>query len=241
MSKDGQCRPSERKVNLTVRDISKLLSVSEKTIYRWLKQGSIPAYRIQDQYRFSRAEILEWATARRLSVSPTIFDEAPKEAAGPSTSLVRALETGGIHYRVSGGDKASVLRSLVGYLPLPEGTDRAFLAEMLIARENLGSTAVGNGIAIPHPRFPVILPPSPDTLSLCFLDQPVDFGALDGRPVKTLFVLINSTVKSHLRLLSRLAFALQDAEVGRCLAQESGREAIFDAFARVDAGLAAGA
>ena len=57
------------------------------------------------------------------------------------------------------------------------------------------------------------LPPSPDTLSLCFLDQAVDFGALDGLPVKSLFVLISSTVKSHLRLLSRLAFALQDDAV----------------------------
>ncbi len=227
-------------MNLTVRDISKLLSVSEKTIYRWLKQGSIPAYRIQDQYRFSRAEILEWANARRLAVSPTIFDEASREAAAPSAvSLVEALKAGGIHYRVSGEDKASVLRSLVGYLPLPEGTDRAFLAEMLIARENLGSTAVGNGIAIPHPRFPVILPPSPDTLSLCFLDRPVDFGALDGRPVKTLFVLVSSTVKSHLRLLSRLAFALQAPEVLERLAEEAGREAILDAFAQVDSGLAA--
>ncbi|MGC8763024.1 MAG: PTS sugar transporter subunit IIA [Acidobacteriota bacterium] len=224
-------------MNLTVRDISKLLSVSEKTIYRWLKQGSIPAYRIQDQYRFSRGEILEWATARRLPVSPTIFDENPKEAADPPVSLVGALDAGGIHYRVGGEDKTSVLQNLVGYLPLPEGTDRAFLAQMLIARENLGSTAVGNGVAIPHPRFPVILPPSPDTLSLCFLDHPVDFGALDGRPVKALFVLVSSTVKRHLRLLSRLAFALQDAEVGRCLAQEAGREAILGAFARVDAGL----
>lgn len=229
-------------MNLTVRDISKLLSVSEKTIYRWLKQGSIPAYRIQDQYRFSRAEILEWATARRLAVSPKIFDEAPRdEAETPPVSLSEALRSGGIHYRVSGEDKSSVLRSLVGYLPLPEGVDRTFLAEMLIARENLGSTAVGNGVAIPHPRFPVILPPSPDTLALCFLDHAVDFGALDGQPVRILFVLVSSTVKSHLKLLSRLAFALQDPDVGRCLGEEAGREAILEAFARVDASLAAGA
>lgn len=228
-------------MNLTVRDISKLLSVSEKTIYRWLKQGSIPAYRIQDQYRFSRAEILEWATARRLSVSHTIFDEAQEPSPEPPPSLVRALRAGGIHYRVGGEDRASVLRSLVGYLPLPEGTDRAFLAEMLLARENLGSTAVGNGIAIPHPRFPVILPPAPDTLSLCFLERPVDFEALDGCPVKTLFVLVSSTVKSHLRLLSRLAFALKDSEVLRCLEGESGREAILEAFDRVEARLETGA
>lgn len=231
----------EGRVNLTVRDISKLLGVSEKTVYRWIKQGSIPAYRIQDQYRFSRAEILEWATARRLAVSPSVFDEGPSPSPEPPASLVRALQAGGIHYRVSGDDKETVLCNLVGYLPLPEGTDRAFLAEMLLARENLGSTAVGNGIAIPHPRFPVILPPAPDTLSLCFLERPVDFGALDGRPVKALFVLISSTVKSHLRLLSRLAFALKDGDVLRHLDEEAGREAILQAFERVEARLGTGA
>ena len=229
-------------MNLTVRDISKLLSVSEKTIYRWLKQGTIPAYRIQDQYRFNRAEILEWATSRRVAISPKAFDDGPSDPAFLAPlSLVAALGRGGIHYRVSGEDKTAVLKNLVQILPLPEGTDRALLAEMLLARENLGSTAVGHGIAIPHPRFPVILPPSPDSLSLCFLDHPVDFGALDGQPVSTLFVLASSTVRNHLRLLSRLAFALQDDAARQVLTPETGRDAILAAFARVDAALGEGA
>ncbi len=228
-------------MNLTVRDISRLLSVSEKTVYRWLKQGTIPAYKIQDQYRFNRAEILEWATSRRVAISPSAFDAGPSEGPAPRpVSLVESLRGGGIHYRVSGADKAAVLKNLVQILPLPEGTDRTLLAQMLLARENLGSTAVGNGIAIPHPRFPVILPPSPDTLSLCFLDHPVDFGALDGQPVAVLFVLVSSTVRNHLRLLSRLAFALQDQAVRHSLTPETGREAIMEAFARVNASLSEG-
>ena len=229
-------------MQLGVRDVARLLSVSEKSIYRWIQQGQLPAYKVQDQYRFNRAEILEWATSRKVALSPKAFDDSPSEAAalGP-VSLVSSLRGGGIHYRVSGEDKAAVLKNLVEILPLPDGTDRTFLAEMLLARENMGSTAVGNGIAIPHPRFPVILPPSADTLSLCFLDHPVDFGALDGQPVNILFVLVSSTVRNHLRLLSRLAFALQNDEVRHCLVPETGREAIMDAFARMDGALGEGA
>jgi len=52
-------------MQLTVRDAAKLLAVSEKTIYRWINQGSLPAYRVNEQYRFNRAELLEWATARK--------------------------------------------------------------------------------------------------------------------------------------------------------------------------------
>jgi PTS system nitrogen regulatory IIA component len=221
-------------MNLSVKDVGRLLGVSEKTVYRWIKQGAIPAYRIQEQYRFHRAEILEWATSRRLAVSPEIFDE-PEAGGSGAAGLVAALKAGGIHYRLRGSDKASLLCAVVELLPLPEGTDRAFVAQMLLARENLGSTAVGGGVAIPHPRFPVILPPSPDTLSLCFLDEGVDFGALDGQEVRTLFVLISPTVKNHLRLLSRLAFALQDPALRDLLVRQADREALLGAFAAVDA------
>ncbi len=45
-------------MQLTVRDISGLLNVSQRTVYRWIKSESIPAYRVHDQYRFNRSEIL---------------------------------------------------------------------------------------------------------------------------------------------------------------------------------------
>ena len=220
-------------MNLTVRDIGRLLGVPEETVYRWLKEGAIPAYRIQEQYRFDRAEILEWATARGLSLSPHLFDEpAPKDSAPPRGRLAAALAAGKIHYGVGGSDRASVLREVVGLLPLPKEADRSFLLEMLLARENLGSTALGHGIAIPHPRFPVIVPPSPDLLALCFLERPIDFHAPDGEPVGTLFVLISSGVKGHLALLSRLAFALKDPDTMDLLKRKAEPDAILETFSR---------
>src|SRR5438445_5742394 len=99
-------------MQLTVRDAAKLLAVSEKTIYRWINQGSLPAYRVNEQYRFNRAEILEWATARKINVSVEIFDE-PESHAAPLPLLVNALEAGGIFYRLGGQDKESVLRARV--------------------------------------------------------------------------------------------------------------------------------
>lgn len=225
-------------MNLTAKDVCRLLSVSEKTLSRWVKEEGLPSHRIQDQDRFNRAEVLEWATARRIPVSPTMFDD-PGDAASV-LSLEGALRAGGIYYGVDGEDRASILSAVVGRLPLPEGTDRELLGEMLLARENLGSTAVGNGIAIPHPRFPVVVPPAPDTLSLCFLDHPVEFGALDGKPVHTLFVMVGATVKGHLRLLSRLAFALQDPAFRALLEARAEADRLFAAAAAADARTAHG-
>jgi len=55
----------EKFMQLTVRDVAKLLAVNEKTVYRWVQQSSLPGYRVNNQYRFNRAELLEWATPTR--------------------------------------------------------------------------------------------------------------------------------------------------------------------------------
>ncbi len=223
-------------MKLQVKDAARLLSVSEKTIYRWIKQGSIPAYRLNDQYRFNRAELLEWATARRIPLSPEIFREAESEAAS-LPQLRDALQAGGVFYRIDGADKATALHHVVEVMRLPDEVDREFLYQVLLAREALGSTAVGDGIAIPHVRNPVILHLQRPMVTVCFLEQPVDFFALDGKPVNVLFTLISPTVRAHLHLLSRLSFALRDPGVKAAVTGQASREELFAAVERFESGL----
>ncbi len=169
----------------------------------------IPAYRINEQYRFNKTELLEWATSSRIQVSPTIFAEGETSSI-PLPSLSEALKAGGVSYRVEGRDQASVLRSVVDSLKLPEEVDRDFLYKVLLARETLGSTGIGDGIAIPHVRNPVVLHVSKPTVSLSFLERAIDFQAIDCKPVNILFTLISPSVRAHLHLLSRLGFVLRD-------------------------------
>jgi PTS system nitrogen regulatory IIA component len=220
-------------MRLTVRDAASLLAVSEKTIYRWIKQGSIPVYRLNDQYRFNRAELLEWATSRRIPVSPEIFHEAEGESAS-LPRLLEALEAGGIFYRIGGQDKPAVLQAVVETLHLPEEVDRDFLLKILLAREALGPTAIGDGLAVPHPRNPVVLHLAKPMICLCFLDHPVDFGALDGEPVGVLFTILSPTVRAHLHMLARLSFALREPGFRSALATQASRGEILRAAAAVD-------
>lgn len=223
-------------MQLVVRDVARLFNVSEKTVYRWIDQGILPAYRINDQYRFNRAELLEWATSRRMNVSPEIFTE-PESSATPLPGLVDALQVGGIFYRIGGTNKETVLRAVVETLRLPEEVDRDFLLRVLLAREALESTGIGDGIAIPHVRNPVVLHVSRPLITLCFLEQAVDFGALDGKPVNIVFSLISPTVRAHLRLLSRLSFALQDPGFKTVILRQGSRDEIFAEARRVEAEL----
>jgi len=223
-------------MQLTVRDVTRLLNVSEKTVYRWISQGTLPAYRINEQYRFNRAELLEWATARKINVSPEIMQE-PEGDAAAAPRLVEGLQAGGIHYRVGGTDAPSVLRAIVDLMRLPDEVDREFLFRVLLAREELGSTAVGDGIAIPHARNPIVLHVTKPSVTLCFLERPIEFGALDGRPVHALFSLVSSTSRAHLHLLSRLAFALNDPGFKSAVTRQASRDEIVGEATRVESGL----
>lgn len=221
-------------MNLSVKEAAGLLRVSEKTIYRWIKQQIVPAYRVAEQYRFNRAELVEWATSRRISVAPDILQE-PEGNSQPLPTLAEALEAGGIFYRLGGQTRNSALAEVVQHLRLPEEVDRDYLLKVLIARERLASTALGGGIAIPHPRNPVLLHVTRPTVTLCFLENPVDFRSLDGTPVHILFTLITPTLRSHLHLLSTLGFALRDERLRTILSAEGSREEILTALRTVEA------
>jgi PTS system nitrogen regulatory IIA component len=125
---------------------------------------------------------------------------------------------------------------VVEHLRLPDEVDREFLLRVLLAREALQSTAIGDGIAIPHVRNPIVLHVPRPMVTLCFLEHPVDFGALDGTPVHVLFTLISPTVRAHLRLLSRLSFALHDPAFKAAVVREAPREEILAEAARVEEG-----
>lgn len=213
-------------MNLSVKEAARLLSVSEKTIYRWIQKEVIPAYRIHEQYRFNGAELMEWATSRRIGATPDSL-LAPSSPSPLPINLSDALEAGGIFYRISGSSRDQALADIVTHLRLSDGIDRDKLLNLLIVRENLCSTGIGNGIALPHLRNPGIIPITRATVTLCFLENKVDFHALDGLPVDVLFTIMAPDLPAHLHLYARLNFLLQRPALRRVLAIPGGREEIL--------------
>ncbi len=218
-------------MKLTVRDAATMLNVPEEQVYRWVREKDIPVHRVGDQYRFHRAELLEWATARGIRVSSSQFREP--DDSGPMPGLADALKVGGIHHAVPGGDRESVLRAIVRLMPIDDD-DRDLLFDFLMAREALGSTGIGEGIAIPHVRNPVVLHVAAPSITLCFLEKEVDFEAIDGKPVTTVFLLVSPTVRAHLYLLSRLSAALHDPGFKEAIVKRESASIILDEARRVE-------
>lgn len=211
-----------------------MLNVPEETIYRWIRDKEIPAHRVGDNYRLHRSELLEWATARGVRISSREFHRP--EAGGRTPTLVDAIAAGGVHHGVGGDDRERVLRAIVNLIPV-EDDDRDLLYDFLIAREALGSTGVGDGIAIPHVRNPVVLHVPQPTITLCFLASPVDFQAIDGKPVDTIFLLVTPTIHSHLYLLSRLSAALHDPLFKEAISRRASAKEILEEARRVEGSL----
>lgn len=224
-------------MQLSVQEAARLLRVSTKTIYRLTGGGKLPGYRVQNQLRFDRAELVEWATARRVAVDQG-FALDPEHHDEPVPTFDQALDAGGVHYRIEGNTRDEVLRSAAAALRLPDAEHRDLLCQALIAREDLASTAVGDGFALPHLRNPVRLDIRSPSVSLCFLEAPVDWLAPDGLPVTALFVVIGATVRTVLQLHSHTLFALRDLRFRSVVAEHGSREAIFIEARRVTAAFA---
>src|SRR5512140_3605909 len=163
-------------MDLSVRDAARLLAVSEDAVYRWIRERSLRAYRVRHQYRLNSVELQDWAAAHGYRISSELFGS--EGTAGPS--LADAVERGGIHAGVGGASREEVIAAVVKLPGIPAHVDKGMLGQLLMAREALGCTAFGGGIAVPHPRDPLVLGLREPCVLLCFLSQGVDFGAMDG-------------------------------------------------------------
>lgn len=213
-------------MQLTVHQAASYLGVDESTVRRWISVRGLPAHYVNERLHLNAIELWEWATEQGIPVSRKLLDQAQRRP-DEVPPLSHLIEAGGIHHDVGGDGKAAMLREIVARLPLPADTDREFLVTVLEAREAMGSTGIGNGIAIPHVRNPIVLHVDAPFVTLCLLRHPVDFDAVDGKPVHALFTVISPSVPAHLRILAQLGFVLRDEELRRLLAERAPAMALL--------------
>jgi PTS system nitrogen regulatory IIA component len=207
-------------MHISVRQAAAYLGVDEATVRRWIRDRDLPAHQVNERLHLNAIEVWEWAVAHGVPASRRLLEEAQRapEVVPPLSQL---LEAGGVHTEVEGDSKSAALAAVVDRLPLPADVDRVFLLSVLDAREAMGSSGVGDGIAIPHVRNPILLHVERAFVSLCLLRHPVEFGAIDGKPVHALFFVVAPTIPSHLHVLAQLGFVLRDPVLRRLLGERA--------------------
>ncbi len=224
-------------MHLNIRDAADLLGVSAKTIHQWIEEKKIPCHQVEDQYRFSRAELFEFSVQEQLRPSPRLLQEI--EAPEPA-SAAECLESGGIHYKVGGRNKRDVLENALKMIKGLERGAMGPLLDMFLAREKLASTGIGDGIAIPHTRAPLVGVVARPLLSLAFPQTPIEYDALDSKPVQALFLLVSPTIRMHLVILGRLSFALKDPHFRQMVLGRQTPEKILGSLRAIEAGISGG-
>jgi PTS system nitrogen regulatory IIA component len=221
-------------MQLTLRQAATYLGVSESVARRWIGERGLPVHKANERLYLNGVELWEWAVEQSLPVSRSLLEHARRspDEMPPLSELLRA---GGIVYDIEAAEKPELLRAFVARLPLPPEQDRATLVSVLEAREAMGSTGIGDGIAIPHVRNPIVLHIEQPFVMLGLLHHPVAFDAVDGKPVHALFMVVSPTVPVHLRILAQLGFVLRDHVLRQLLQQRAPPDAILDQIEMLEA------
>lgn len=198
---------------MTLSEISKYLKLSEKTLQKMVKNNKIPCTKIANQWRFSQEMIDEWL---RNKMEITRGDNMSRiiEEDSHLITLSRLIDEDSMIMNLKSTSKKGIFTELAD-LALKNKciSDKNYLIEKLLEREELTSTAIGMGVAIPHLRKPSSSIISGPRIMIGISPEGVDFNCFDGLPTFIFFLILSDSEIVHLRILSKLAAFLRKEEV----------------------------
>ena len=217
-------------MQLELEKFAECLDIPSSTVERWIRQGRMPVRRKGNTCEFSQSMIEKWAAANHLKfVMPGAGENLESACEDEALDdLPSVMRRGGVIYDLEGESVSGVLWAAVNcapYFDTPE--EKKILYESLKAREEMMSTGIGKGVAIPHPRTPMKDSEIPAFITTCFLESPIDYQAIDKEPVFVLFLLVSPSAKIHLHLLAQLSFCLRDEAFNELLKQYPTPEELY--------------
>ena len=154
-------------------------------------------------------------------------------------SLAVLIDRGGVHYNVPGAGQTELLTNAISLLPPIPALDPGNLLREILEREALVSTGIGKGIALPHPRSPILAPSGEGAnrgplVALIFPARPLGWNTPDGSKVHTLFLIVSSSAKQHLGALSKINFLCQQEKFYSLIEARSPKETIIAAIGEAE-------
>ena len=205
---------------LTIEEVAKYLRVSERTVYDWAQKGEIPSGKIGTVWRFKKSEIEKWVNDRLSSGSKST-------TANQAVQIRNILSPGRIVYITQSTKHDALVELAANLSTAPQVKFAQELETEILKREELMSTAIGRGIAIPHVRLSSV---TDLVMSVGICKSPViDFQTIDDVPVQ-LLIMIAAAYNQHsyyLQTLSFLSSKLKNAELRDALLKSTDPEAAY--------------
>lgn len=216
----GMVAPAPEQL-MTLRDLAGYLNLNQRTVLKLATEGTLPGVRLGAQWRFKRAVIDAWLGDQMLGVRRSEQGPLPAGAADREFPLTACLAEDQILPALASSSFTGALGELAALAEsLRLVRDKTWFLGGLVERENVLSTAVGNGLAFPH-----TLERHPDQVMRPFIlvgrsALGLDAGAPDGQPVKLVFVMGLRYQELHLPWLAKLS---------AMLSREGAREELLQA------------
>jgi PTS system nitrogen regulatory IIA component len=189
---------------MTLSEIASYLKVAEKTVLRMIQKNEIPCVKIASQWRFDSGLIDSWIYEK---MNNTGIDELTKlmQDDADSVPISRLTSEDLIVTDLKPGSREEILRELSRPL-IKAGmvSDHEKFVKKLIEREDMISTALGKGVAMPHIRNPRENSSGKPAVVIGICREGTDFGTTDGTPVKLFFLVYTSNEIAHLRIISKI-------------------------------------
>ncbi len=219
---------------LTIEEVAKYLRVSERTIYDWAQKGKIPAGKLGTVWRFKKSEIEKWINDRLAGYSsPAQEQRQVRIQSVLSPSRVVFIE------HSARQDALVELSKVLG--SAPQVKNQSELTAEILRREELMSTAIGLGIAIPHVRLSSVTD-LVMAVGIC-RNEIADFQSIDNEPVRLLFMLAaaHNQHAYYLQTLAVISAKLKNQELREGLINaSSAQEAYALIIENENAGIATG-
>ncbi|MBE2213910.1 MAG: PTS sugar transporter subunit IIA [Opitutaceae bacterium] len=226
---------------LTLGDVAATLGWTTRFVERLAAVGQLPGVEVNGQWQFRREDLVDWLD-RKIQTLDTkqVADleqklEGELQAASRNIHIADRLKPEFVGLDVRAAGRIDVLKELVG---LAERTglvlDSTHLHASLVEREALASTALPGGFAICHPRRPAPHLLRRTLLSVLRTEQPIPFGAEDGKPTRLFFLIAAIDDRAHLYALARLTRVVRGATLDALLSAPSA-DAIIDIIRRREA------
>jgi len=204
--------------SLNLKQAAAHLRLGDKQLSRLAQTGAVPATRQGRQWQFQKADLDAWQAQQ--TAAATLAPLPPEVTGLPARITVAGcLSLNRINMNLMASQRDGVLRELVTLVVAPheKRLSEAFF-KALKAREEMCSTCVNEGVAIPHSRNALVGLVERPVIAYARHRSGVDFRALDGKPVQHFFLLCAPNVREHLQLLARLARIVHRTEFRQQLA-----------------------
>jgi len=211
---------------LTIKEVAEYLRVSERTVSSWAQKDEIPCGKFGSSWRFRRADIDRWLDQK--------FAKAQRAQGAPAPAVPEILVPERILFLEPMKKKETLMALVDCLVRTSQVEDREELASAVFHREELMSTGIGLGVAIPHVRLPSL---DEIVTAVAVSRQGIDdYESLDGQPVQMVFMIAAGSAHhtEYLRVLSGLTARIKEEPLRRKLLETADPDEFIRVFVQED-------